>query len=87
MCLRIIEEVGPVGVRLHVPELKQLSEAQLQDVLTDLMHKQKWGGEESRDLWEENERTEGKQVVPFPATGDPSIDVFIDQEETNLVPH
>lgn len=36
MCLWIIEEVGPVGVSLHVPELKQLPEAQHQDVLTDL---------------------------------------------------
>lgn len=39
MCLRIVEEVGPVRVRLHVSELKQLSEAQRQDVVTDLTHK------------------------------------------------
>lgn len=32
----IVEEVGPVWIRLHVPELKQLSEAQEQDVLADL---------------------------------------------------
>lgn len=36
VCLGIIKEVGPVGVGLHVPELKQLPEAQQQDVLTDL---------------------------------------------------
>lgn len=34
--LWVVEEVGPVGVRLHEPELKQLLEAQHQDVLTDL---------------------------------------------------
>lgn len=34
--LRVVEEVGPVGVSLHVPELKQLPEAQHQDVLADL---------------------------------------------------
>ncbi len=38
--LWIIEEVGPVWVSLHVPELKQLSEAQCQDVLTDLRQKE-----------------------------------------------
>ena len=53
MCLWIVEEVGPVWVSLHVPELKQLSEAQCQDVLTDLRQKQTRGREESRDLWEE----------------------------------
>lgn len=36
MRLRVVEEVGPVGVGLHVPELKQLPEAQHQDVLADL---------------------------------------------------
>lgn len=36
MRLRVVEEVGPVGVSLHVPELKQLPEAQHQDVLADL---------------------------------------------------
>lgn len=40
VCLGIIKEVGPVGVGLHVSELKQLPEAQLQDVLTDLGQKQ-----------------------------------------------
>lgn len=34
--LRVVEKVGPVGVGLHVPELKQLPEAQHQDVLADL---------------------------------------------------
>lgn len=42
MRLRVVEEVRPVGVGLHVPELKQLPEAQHQDVLADL--KQRWGG-------------------------------------------
>lgn len=40
MCLWVVEEVGPVGVGLHVPELKQLPEAQHQDVVTDLRQKQ-----------------------------------------------
>lgn len=39
--LWVIEEVGPVGVSLHVPELKQLPQAQHQDVVTDL---EKQGG-------------------------------------------
>lgn len=34
--LWVIEEVGPVGVSLHVPELKQLPQTQHQDVVTDL---------------------------------------------------
>lgn len=34
--VRIVEEVGPVWVRLHEPELKELPEAQLQDVEGDL---------------------------------------------------
>ena len=34
--LRVIEEVGPVGVRLHEVELKQLPQAQYQDVVADL---------------------------------------------------
>ena len=38
--LWIIEEVGPVGIGLHVPELKKLSEAQKQDVLANLGRKQ-----------------------------------------------
>lgn len=33
---RIVEEVRPVWVCLHKPELKELSEAQLQDVEGDL---------------------------------------------------
>lgn len=37
--LWVVEEVGPVRVRLHEPELKQLPEAQHQDVLTDLRQK------------------------------------------------
>lgn len=42
MCLRIVEEVGPVWVSLHVPELKQLSEAKSQDVEADLRQKQRY---------------------------------------------
>ena len=42
MRLWIIEEVRPVWVRLHEPELKQLSEAQQQDVLTDLKQTQSY---------------------------------------------
>lgn len=34
--LRIEEEVGPVWIRLHVAELKQLPQAQDQDLLTNL---------------------------------------------------
>lgn len=34
--LWVIEEVGPVGVGLHVPELEQLPQAQHQDVVADL---------------------------------------------------
>lgn len=34
--VRVVEEVGPVWIRLHEPELKQLPEAQLEDVETDL---------------------------------------------------
>lgn len=34
--LRIVEEIGPVWVRLHEPELKELPEAQLEDVEGDL---------------------------------------------------
>lgn len=33
---RVVEEVGPVWVRLHEPEFKELPEAQLQDVEGDL---------------------------------------------------
>lgn len=36
MLLRVIEEVGPVGICLHEVELKQLSQAQYQDVVADL---------------------------------------------------
>lgn len=32
----VVEEVGPVWIRLHEPELKEFSEAQLQDVEGDL---------------------------------------------------
>lgn len=39
MRLRIIEEVGPVWVGLHVPELEQLSDTQSQDVEADLKEK------------------------------------------------
>lgn len=34
--VRIVEEVGPVWIRLHEPELKQLPETQLKDVERDL---------------------------------------------------
>lgn len=34
--VRIVKKVGPVWVRLHEPELKELPEAQLQDVEGDL---------------------------------------------------
>ena len=36
VCVCIVEKVGPVWIRLHNPELKQLSETQLEDVETDL---------------------------------------------------
>lgn len=36
MCVGIVEEVGPVWIRLHEPELKQLPETQLEDVERDL---------------------------------------------------
>lgn len=39
MRLWIIEEVGPVWVSLHVPELEQLSDTQSQDVEADLKEK------------------------------------------------
>lgn len=32
----VVEEVGPVWIRLHESELKQLPETQLQDAGTDL---------------------------------------------------
>lgn len=32
----IVEEIGPVWIRLHEPELKQLPETQLKDVEGDL---------------------------------------------------
>lgn len=32
----VIEEVGPVWISLHVPKLKQLSQAQHEYVMTDL---------------------------------------------------
>lgn len=35
----VVEKVGPVGIRLHEPELKQLSETQLQDVEADLQRR------------------------------------------------
>lgn len=41
VCLRVVEEVGPVGVRLHVSELKQLPQTQLQDILTDLTERER----------------------------------------------
>lgn len=41
MCLWIEEEIRPVGIRLHVPELKQLPETQHQDLLTDLTAEQR----------------------------------------------
>lgn len=41
MRLWIIEEVGPVWVGLHVPELEQLSDTQSQDVEADLKEKTK----------------------------------------------
>lgn len=40
VCLWIIEEVGPVRISLHVPELEELPEAQHQDVLADLTQEQ-----------------------------------------------
>ena len=36
VCVCVVEEVGPVWIRLHKPELKQLSKTQLEDVETDL---------------------------------------------------
>lgn len=36
VCVSVVEKVGPVWIRLHKPELKQLSETQLEDVETDL---------------------------------------------------
>lgn len=36
MSLRIKEEVGPVWISLHVSELKELSQAQDQDLFTNL---------------------------------------------------
>lgn len=36
VCVCVVEEVGPVWISLHKPELKQLSETQLEDVETDL---------------------------------------------------
>lgn len=36
MSFRVEEEVGPVWIRLHVPELKDLPQAQDQDLLTNL---------------------------------------------------
>lgn len=41
VCVCVVEEVGPVWIRLHEPEFKQLSETQLKDVETDLG----WRGE------------------------------------------
>lgn len=35
----VVKEVGPVRIRLHEPELKQLPETQLQDVGADLQHR------------------------------------------------
>ena len=37
--LGVVEEVGPVGIRLHEPELKQLPETQLQDAEADLQRR------------------------------------------------
>lgn len=36
VCLWIKKEVGPVWISLHVPELKELPQAQFQNLLTDL---------------------------------------------------
>ena len=36
VCVGIVEEVGPVWICLHEPELKQLPETQLEDVERDL---------------------------------------------------
>ena len=41
VCLRVVEEVGPVGVSLHVSELKQLPQTQLQDILTELTERER----------------------------------------------
>ena len=41
MQLWVIEEVGPVWVSLHVPELKQLPQTQDQNVVTDLENQRK----------------------------------------------
>lgn len=40
MGLWVIQEVGPVGVCLHVLEFKELSQAENQDVLTNLNKKE-----------------------------------------------
>uniref|UniRef100_A0A8D3AM74 Uncharacterized protein n=1 Tax=Scophthalmus maximus TaxID=52904 RepID=A0A8D3AM74_SCOMX len=50
--LWIKEEVGPVRIGLHVSELKQLPQAQVQDLLTNLTEEKRKGAEESReDSW------------------------------------
>lgn len=40
VCVGVVKEVGPVWIRLHEPELKQLPQTQLQDVGADLQHRE-----------------------------------------------
>ncbi|TNN38659.1 hypothetical protein EYF80_051176 [Liparis tanakae] len=47
--LRVVEEVGPVGVGLHESELKQLPEAQQQDVVADLEEEEEEEDDEEQE--------------------------------------
>lgn len=57
MRLWVIEEVGPVGISLHVPEFKQFPQAEDEDVLTDLR-----GGREGRSMVPLPELTEARMI-------------------------